>query len=939
MADDNSLIIKINGTAKDFIDELDKVKKETESLEKVLTKTAKVSAAAFVAFAGSIALVTKSFADYETALVGVGKTTNIEGKRLQKFGKEFQKLSSEIPISTNELLGIAQAAGQLGVKGEKDLLVFTETVAKLGVATDLAGEEAATALTRILNVTGEGISTIDNFGSVIVQLGNNFAATESEIVRMTTEVSRSTAVFGVSASQAAGLATALKSVGVQAQLGGSATGRAFRAIDKAVREGGETFKNLEAITGITGDQLKKTFEDDATSVFQAFINGLGDIQREGGSTTEALAAFGLKGDEILKVLPVLAKNSELVGRALKTAADETQNATALNEEARKAFDTLASEAQRTANNFENLKTNIGEQLAPQITELLKGLNSVIKGIAELDKDTLSLIATFLKWGTIISGAVASISAAVLAFVKLKAVVIAASAVLAPLGAVIAGLSLPIAAVVGGIAALTAGIFALRNVAKTNATKELNQGLGEINGKLEKQKKIREELQKQSDTDPRFAAFANDRIKRLDTEIEKLEGLRKARIEASEDFGTGELLKRPAEDPIADILAPKIEGLDEQTIPFRPEEQEGEVADKSTENLKASEEEKTAIIDASTQKRIEAAKKANEELKALQKERIEGATEEELALSQRRQEIDAEFLAAKQIKNEEERALTLENLKLKHEEELAAIEEFELAKDERDAQRREERAALDEELRELDKEQQALFNEEDQATLQAKIDTQQEAEKKAAADKLNRQIKERNQFKQDELKFGTEIATMKKFFASEEVQGFKSVSGQLAQLANSRNSTMKGIGKAAARINAAIATAEGAIKAYTSLAGIPIVGPALGAAAAGALIAFGVEQQANISRMQTGGFVVPQGQGGARDRIPTLLEPNELVVPAAQAGNFIQAAGIPDTQGREAVGDQGNQGTPLIEIMLEDRAGEVISLEQREGKTLGIIGDE
>ncbi len=935
MADkDQKLIIEINGNAKDFLDEIDKVKKETKDLEKVLSKTAKTSAVAFAGFAASIALVTKSFADYETALVGVGKTTNIEGKRLEKFGKEFQKLSSEIPVSTNELLGIAQAAGQLGVTGEENLIKFTDTIAKLGVATDLTGEQAATALTRILNVTGEGIETIDNFGSVIVQLGNNFAATESEIVKVTTEVSRSTAVFGVSAAEAAGLATALKSVGVQAQLGGSATGRAFRAIDAATRQGGAALENLSQVTGIAGDQLRQTFEEDATGVFQSFIQGLGDIQRAGGDVTAALAAFGLKGDEILKVLPVLAKNSELVGKALKTAADETENATALNEEARRAFDTLNSELTLVGNNFTNLKTNIGEQLAPAITELLQGINKVLKGISELDKETLSVIASFLKWGAIISGVVASLATAGIAFLKLRALLrglavafkLGRVAAIGFTGALTGGLSL----IVGFLPEIISGFKFL--IGKVKEVKE-DINFDAETASLDKLNKKLEELRARRITTlaETFVSEDNPAIKQLDDEIKKLEEVAQKRKNlADQQFGTGELL-----------IAPKAEqgiipdfGIPEQQIPLRA----ADAQDQSKENLKKSEEEKTALIDENTRKRIDLAKRQNQALLQLQKERNAGSTEEEIENLQRRQAIEEEFAQARNIKNQEERDLALQNLQLKHENELAEIEEFEGQKDERAAQRREERAALDEELRELDKEQRALFDAEDQQALQASIDTQQEAEKKAADERLKRQIDERNQFKQDEIKFGTEIANLKEFFNKEEVQGVKSTSAQLAQLSRSRNSTLKGIGKAAARVNAAIATAEGAIKAYTSLAGIPLIGPALGAAAAAALVAYGVEQQQNISAAQTGGFVPPTN-GGARDRVPTLLEPGELVVPQAIAPNFIQAAGLPDTQSDQAVGDVTEGDNNVVEIRLEDRAGEVFSLEQREGRALGVIGDE
>lgn len=935
MAGENTLIIKINGSAKDFLDELEKVKKSTKDLEKVLTATAKASAAAFAGFAGIIAGVTKAFADYEKALVGVGKTTNIEGKNLQKFGKEFQKLSQEIPISTNELLGIAQAAGQLGVSGEKNLLKFTDTVAKLGVATDLSGEEAATALTRILNVTNEGIDTIDTFGSVIVRLGNNFAATESEIVRVATEVSRSTAVFGVSAQQAAGLSAALKSLGVQAQLGGSAVGRAFRTIDDVIRKGGQPLENLIELTGMTGEALEKTFEEDANAVFTSFINGLAKVDREGGSVSQTLEAFGLKGDEINKVLPVLAKNSELLGDALGQAADEAQRATALNDEAAKAFDTLASTAQLTQNNLINLASNIGEQLAPAVTELLEGVNDLLKDLSNLDKETLSTIASFLKWGAIISGLVAGAATFGLAVIKISGIITALGAAFLPAAvsasAFWVAVTGPIGIAVAGIAAVTAGVIALNSATSQKAEPEtLQQINNELDRLAEKRKLLNQPIRLGGD--PRA-------VREIDAQIEKLEELRQAKIKASEDFGTGSLLVRPEADAGGVNLGASAFGIEEQTVPFAPQAQAaGEVQDESVENLKKSEEEKTQILDKETAKRIAKLQQQNEELKAIQKAKNEAETEEEQAFLQRKAEINNEFAAAEQIKNAEERALALENLQIKHEEELAEIEEFELAKQERAAERREEQAALDEELRELEVAKRDLLDAEDREALRKKVDTENEIKKKAALEEANRKIIERNKFKADELKFGTEIATINSFFRKQEVQGAKEGASQLVQLTNSKNATLKGIGKAAARVQAAIATGEGAIKAYSSLAGIPIVGPALGAAAAAALIAFGVEQQQNISAAQTGGFV-PPAQGGARDRVPTLLEPNELVVPSAIAPNFIQAAGIPDTQSDQAQGETEGGSGGVMEIVLEDRAGEFISLEQREGQALGTIGDQ
>lgn len=375
-----------------------------------LNQATELLAKAYRGLGVAVGSVITPFAEYEKALVGVGKTTNISGKELQGFGDSIQAMSEIIPVAANDLLEIAQAAGQLGVTGTDNLLNFSETIAKLGVASDLSGDAAATSLTRILNVTGTSIDQIDELASTVVALGNNFAATESEITRVATEVSRATSVFGVTADQSAALGAALRSVGIQAELGGSAVGKAFRTIDASIRQGGTALQDLADLTGMTGEELRTTFAEDSVQVFQKFIGGLKNVQDSGRSVSLELEKFGLKGDEISKTLPVLAQRADLVGKALDLAGKEMKNATALTKEAATAFDTVGSDIQRTRNVFTNLASDIGQVMAPAFRDLLGALRElapVIKsvflavaaidfaGITQAVSDSAIAIATVL----------------------------------------------------------------------------------------------------------------------------------------------------------------------------------------------------------------------------------------------------------------------------------------------------------------------------------------------------------------------------------------------------------------------------------------------------------------------------------------------------------------------------------------------------------------
>ena len=333
----------------------------------------------------------KLYADFETGLIGVGKTADLSGAELEALGKDIDELSKRMPVATDELLAIAQSAGQLGVKGSDNILKFTETVAKLGTATDLSGDQAAMALARILNVTGEALGKVDVLGSVIVALGNNFAATESQIAEMATEVARGAAVFGVSSAQASALAAALAAVGVKSEVAGTSIGRILRMIDAAIRSGGEHLAILTQITGRAAEEIEELFQRDAMAAFALFIDGLKRIGDAGGSVADAMAALGLADQRLLKTIPVLANRADLLAQALEIANRETENATALNEEAARAFESLNNQTEVMWNNIKSLARAIGADLAPGVTVAVQGLSDLASGAGDA-YEKLKLIA-------------------------------------------------------------------------------------------------------------------------------------------------------------------------------------------------------------------------------------------------------------------------------------------------------------------------------------------------------------------------------------------------------------------------------------------------------------------------------------------------------------------------------------------------------------------
>jgi len=146
--------------------------------------------------------------------------------------------------------------------------------------------------------------------------------------------------------------------------------------------------------------------------------------------------------------------------------------------------------------------------------------------------------------------------------------------------------------------------------------------------------------------------------------------------------------------------------------------------------------------------------------------------------------------------------------------------------------------------------------------------------------------------------------------------FKNFTG----LAESSNKKLAAVGKAAlvaqkavAITQATIKTYESATSAYASLAGIPIVGPALGAAAAGAAIAAGLANVSSIASAPTnvGNFAsggILGGSSGTGDAVTFNGNRGEAIINLEQQRRLLNIA-----NGAAAAG-QGNGGSGNVTII-------------------------
>jgi len=334
------------------------------------------------AVAAGLALAGREAMRWESAWTGVQKTVSGTPEQLASLEKQLRQLAKTLPTTHEEIAGVAEAAGQLGV-ATPSIASFTKVMIDLAQTTNLTAEDAATKIAQLMNVMRSAPDDVDNLGAALVALGNNGASTEADILSLAQRLSGAGKLIGASEQDVLALAASMANLGIEAELGGGAASRALTKMYSAVRSGGPVLEEFARTAGMSAEQFAASFNEDPIRAVDAFLKGLGRIDASGGNVVQVLGAVGLAGTQNAQVLLRLSGAGDQLSQSLDLSNRSWEENTALVVEATQRYETAESRAKIAANTIRDGAIDIGAHVLPIFADVVDVVANIAIALGDL----------------------------------------------------------------------------------------------------------------------------------------------------------------------------------------------------------------------------------------------------------------------------------------------------------------------------------------------------------------------------------------------------------------------------------------------------------------------------------------------------------------------------------------------------------------------------
>lgn len=347
----------------------------------------------------------KAAIEMEAQFAHVARTTQAAEAPLAQLRDRFVDLSTEIPVSFEELSKIGTLGAQMGIAAG-DLESFADTVAKFSATTDVSVDQAAMSFGRLSNMMHLTEADYESLGSAISELGTASVSTESEILAIAESIGTTANMAGFTAYEVVGLSTAMASLRIRPEMARGALMRVFRNITTAAAEGNETLTAYAQTLGMTEQAAADLWENDPSRFFQRLAQSLDEL--DNASRTLALPELGINNARDVELINRLANGYEVYADSMTLAQDAYARGDYLEAETGVIFETTAASLEKLGSAFRGMLDSFGQDsLGPVqlVAEVLIRLMNAIRDLPSWAKgSTVALLA--------VVGAVAAMRAAI-----------------------------------------------------------------------------------------------------------------------------------------------------------------------------------------------------------------------------------------------------------------------------------------------------------------------------------------------------------------------------------------------------------------------------------------------------------------------------------------------------------------------------------------------
>lgn len=317
---------------------------------------------------------------------------------LQKMQAALEKMSLSIPITAEGLAKITAAAGQAGI-AEPDLIRFTETAAKMGVAFDISAEEAGEMMAKWRSGMNLTQDQVESLADATNALSNNNAAMAKQVGEALKRYGALGKVAGLTEKQTAAMAATIIGAGVEAEV--AATG--MNAFMRALTKGGSMTDLQKAAFGNLGFdalQLQKDVQKNAPKTIFAVLEAVKTKLPKELQMQYLTAMFGEEGARAMG--PMLA-NTEKLRENFDLVAESEKYAGSMEKEFLSRSATTSNALELASNAISYFARAVGDPMLGTLKE--RALDFVKLG--EAAGTWIKENQTLVKWFLSISGVVLS----------------------------------------------------------------------------------------------------------------------------------------------------------------------------------------------------------------------------------------------------------------------------------------------------------------------------------------------------------------------------------------------------------------------------------------------------------------------------------------------------------------------------------------------------